>query len=238
MKSVTEGSFWDHLEEFRRRLFIVLGTLALAVVVAFIFSRRLMELVISRSPMTLQTLAPAEAFSAHLNVSLAAGVLAASPVLFYQFWRFVSPGLYRDERKKAVRAAAVCVILFLAGAAFAWFLMLDPAMTVFRSFETGSIQGNWSLANYVGFLGRFILIFGTAFQLPVLVLMLVSLGAVTPEDLARFRRHIIVGLLIAAAILTPPDPLTQIMLTLPLYLLFELSLLAARMGRRRRRGTR
>lgn len=238
MKSVTEGSFWDHLEEFRRRLFIVLGALALAVVVAFIFSRKLMELVISRSPMTLQTLAPAEAFSAHLNLSLAAGILAASPVLFYQFWRFVSPGLYRDERKKAVRAAAVCVILFLAGAAFAWFLMLDPAMTVFRSFETGNIQGNWSLANYVGFLGRFILIFGTAFQLPVLVLMLVSLGAVTPEDLARFRRHIIVGLLIAAAILTPPDPLTQIMLTLPLYLLFELSLLAARMGRRRRRKAR
>ncbi len=191
-----------------------------------------MRLVVCRSPMPLQTLAPAEAFSAHLNIALTAGVLAASPVIFYQFWRFVSPGLYRHERKKAVRAALVCVILFLAGVAFAWFLMLDPAIHVLRSFETGSIHGNWSLSNFVSFIGRFLLVFGLAFQLPILILMLVGLGVVTPEWLAHYRRHVIVGLLIIAAILTPPDPLTQVMLTLPLYLLFELSLLAARLGRR------
>lgn len=235
MKSVTEGSFWDHLEEFRRRLFLILGSLAGAVVVAFVFSRQLMELVISSSPMQLQTLAPAEAFSSHLNLSLAVGVIAASPVIFYQFWKFVSPGLYSGERRKAARAALVCVILFLSGAAFAWFLMLDPAISVFRSFETGSIEGSWSLANYVSFLGRFVMIFGVAFQLPVLIILLVGMGVVTPAGLSRYRRHIIVGLLAAAALLTPPDPLTQIMLTLPLYLLFELSLLAARAGHRRRR---
>lgn len=234
MKSVTEGSFWDHLEELRRRLFLVLGTLAGAVVVAFVFSRQLMELVISRSPMRLQTLAPAEAFSSHLNLSLAAGALVASPVIFYQFWKFVSPGLYSGEKRKAARAALVCVILFLSGAAFAWFLMLDPAISVFRSFETGNIEGSWSLANYVSFLGRFVMIFGIAFQLPVLIILLVGMGVVTPASLSRYRRHIIVGLLVAAALLTPPDPLTQMMLTLPLYLLFELSLLAARAGYGRR----
>ncbi|MBN2608087.1 MAG: twin-arginine translocase subunit TatC [Candidatus Fermentibacteraceae bacterium] len=237
MKSVSEGSFWEHLEEFRRRLFIVLGSLTVSVLAAFVFSRRLMDIIISKSPMHLRTLAPAEAFSAHLNLSLAAGLIAASPVFFYQFWRFVSPGLYRSERRKAVRAAAVCVLLFLAGAAFAWFLMLDPALVVFRSFETGSIEGSWSLANFIGFLGRFVMIFGTAFQLPVLILMLVGLGVVTPAGLSKYRRHIIVGLLMAAAILTPPDPLTQVMLALPLYLLFELSLLSARIGYRRKTGS-
>ena len=234
MKSIAEGSFWEHLEELRRRLFYILGVLAGSVIVSFIFSRKLMQLVLSSGPSELQALAPTEAFAAHLNLSLAAGILVSSPVIFYQFWRFVSPGLFRKERKTAVRSAFASVLLFLAGAAFAWFLMLEPAIDVFRSFETGNITGHWSLANYIGFLSRFIMIFGVAFQLPVLILILVSLGVVTPEVLARYRRHIIIGLLIIAAILTPPDPLTQVMLTLPLYLLFELSLLAARVGYRRK----
>lgn len=234
MKNITEGSFWEHLEEFRQRLFCILGVLAGSVIVSFVFSRKLMDLVLSRGPSELQTLAPTEAFAAHLNLSLTAGILVSSPVIFYQFWRFVSPGLYRKERKTAVRSAFASVLLFLAGAAFAWFLMLGPAINVFRSFETGSIIGHWSLANYIGFLSRFIIIFGVAFQLPVLILILVSLGIVTPEVLAKYRRHIIVGLLIIAAILTPPDPLTQVMLTLPLYILFELSLFAARIGYKRK----
>lgn len=234
MRSITEGSFWEHLEELRRRLFYILGVLAGSVIVSFIFSRKLMELILSSGPSELQALAPTEAFAAHLNLSLAAGILVSSPVIFYQFWRFVSPGLFRKERKTAVRSAFASVLLFLAGAAFAWFLMLEPAIDVFRSFETGNITGHWSLANYIGFLSKLIMIFGVAFQLPVLILILVSLGVVTPEVLARYRRHIIVGLLIIAAILTPPDPLTQVMLTLPLYLLFELSLLVARVGYKRR----
>ncbi len=233
-----EGSFWEHLEELRHRLFSVLGVLAGSIIVSFVFSRKLMELVLSSCPSELQALAPTEAIAAHLNISLAAGILVSSPVIFYQFWRFVSPGLYRKERKAAVRAASASALLFLAGAAFAWFLMLEPAIGLFRSFETGNIAGHWSLANYIGFLSRFIIIFGVAFQLPVLVLMLVSLGVVTPAGLAKYRRHIIVGLLIIAAILTPPDPLTQVMLTLPLYLLFELSLLTARIGSRRKRNNR
>lgn len=230
MKSITEGSFWEHLEELRRRLFIVSGVLGGSVIISFFFSRQLMNLVISQGPSELQTLAPAEAFSAHLSLSLIAGIIVSSPAISYQFWKFVSPGLRERERKTAVRAAFVSVLLFLSGAAFAWFLMLEPAINVFKSFETGNIVGHWSLANYIGFLGRFIIIFGIAFQLPILVLMLISLGVTTPDLLAKYRRHIIVGLLIAAAILTPPDPLTQVMLMLPLYLLFELSLLMARIG--------
>ncbi len=237
MKYVTEGSFWEHLEEFRQRLFSVLGVLAGSVVLSFVFSSKIMELVLASGPPELQTLAPTEAFAAHLNLSLAAGILASSPVIFYQFWRFVSPGLFRKERKTAAFSAFASVLLFLAGAAFAWLLMLKPAINVFRSFETGNIIGHWSLANYIAFLSRFVIIFGVAFQLPVLILILVRLGVVTPEVLAKYRRHIIVGLLIIAAILTPPDPLTQIMLTLPLYLLFELSLLAARFGYRRKKAS-
>lgn len=237
MKTVKEGSFWDHLEELRKRIFIVLAVLTTGTVTAFAFSRQLMGLVLTGAPIQLQTLAPAEAFTAHLTLSLAVGLLVTSPVGFYQFWRFVSPGLYRKERSVAVAAAILCAVLFAAGAAFAWFVMLKPALTVFRSFETGDVTGGWSLSNYISFLGRFILVFATAFQLPVLVLILVRMGVVSPVQLARYRRHVIVGLLIIAAILTPPDPLTQVMLTLPLYILFEMSLLGARIGYRKRTGT-
>ncbi len=227
MKTVEEGSFWDHLEELRRRLFVVSGTLAGTVCLSFLFSRRLMQLVVSRSPMELQTLAPSEAFAAHLDLSLVAGFLAGSPVFFHQFWGFIAPGLYEDERKKVLAAAGACLLLFAAGVAFAWFLLLTPALDLFMGFEHGVIHGGWSLSNFVSFLGRFLIVFGMAFQLPVLVFMLVALGVLTPDLLASYRRHSIILLLVAAAVLTPPDPLTQVMLALPLYLLFELSLLVA-----------
>ena len=236
MRTVTEGSFWDHLEELRRRLMIALASVAVAAITAFVFARRLMGLVLSEAPAQLQTLSPAEAFTAHLNLALAVGLVVASPVCFHQFWRFVAPGLYRKERRTAAGAAGACAVLFLAGAAFAWFVMLGPALALFTSFETGRITGGWSLSNYVGFLGTFILVFGGAFQLPVLVVLLVRTGVISPATFARYRRHVIVGLLVLGAILPPSDPLTQVFLALPLYLLFELSLLVARIGSRKEAG--
>jgi sec-independent protein translocase protein TatC len=235
VRTVTEGSFWEHLEEFRRRLILALAAVTAAAIAAFVFSRRLMDFVLSDAPLTLQTLAPAEAFTAHLTLSLTAGLVVSSPVCFYQFWRFVSPGLYRKERKTAVAATISCAVLFIAGVAFAWFIMMKPALAVFTSFETGRIAGGWSLSNYISFLGSFLLIFGAAFELPVLVILLVKMGVISPATLARYRRHVIVGLLILGAVLPPADPLTQVMLAVPLYLLFELSLLVARMGYRERR---
>jgi len=211
---------------------IALAAVTAAAIAAFVFARQLMDFVLSDAPLMLQTLSPAEAFTAHLTLALAAGLVVSSPVCFYQFWRFVAPGLHRKERKTAVGAAVACAVLFIAGAAFAWFIMLKPALAVFRSFETGRISGGWSLSNYISFLGSFLLIFGAAFQLPVLVILLVRMGVITPSTLARYRRHVIVGLLVLAAILPPSDPLTQVFLATPLYILFELSLLVARAGYR------
>ncbi len=235
-RSVEEGSFWDHLEELRGRLISVLGTVAAATALAFAFSRTLMGFVLAGGPEQVQALAPAEALSAHLGLSLLVGLLGASPVVLYQFWRFVSPGLYARERRAAAVAASFCLLLFAAGVVFAWLVMLEPVLGMLRSFEGTGIRGDWSLSNYIGFLGRFLLVFGAAFQLPVVVVLLVRLGIVTPSGLSRYRRHIIVGLLAVAAVITPPDPLTQVMLALPLYLLFELSLQLSRLfaGRRPR----
>lgn len=235
MKTIKEGSFWEHLDELRRRLFIILIVLLAASFTAFILSRHLMELVLETGPNHLQTLSPTEGISAHLMLSLIAGVIVTSPLFSYQFWRFISPGLYKKEKRVALASAGVSTLLFITGAVFAWLVMLKPATTVFQSFETGSILGNWSLSNYISFLGRFLLVFGIAFQIPIVVFLLVKLGVVSPDGLSKYRKHIIIGLLIVAAVLTPPDPLTQVMLALPLYILFEVSLLAARIGNKKQK---
>jgi len=222
---VTEGTFWEHLEELRRRLFITVGVLACAIAGCFFMSRKLMVVILQNGPEVLQTLAPSEAVVAHLKISLIAGIILSSPVLFYQFWGFVSPGLFKGEKRAVILIAIFSTILFVTGAAFAWIVMLEPAIQLFHSFETGGIEGHWSLAAYTGFLGRFVLVFGLAFQMPILVHGLARLGIISPRQLRRYRRHVVIGLLIAAALLTPPDPVTQVLLALPLYLLFELSLL-------------
>jgi sec-independent protein translocase protein TatC len=236
--AVDEGSFWDHLEEFRRRLLTALATVAALTAAAFAFSPRLTSIITATSPRGLVALSPAEAVTAHLRLSVTAGILAASPVILFQLWRFIAPGLYENERKAVVSVTAAGSVLFLAGAAFAWFVMRVPALTLFQSFETGNITGMWSVSAYLEFIGSFVLVFGAAFQLPLAVMFLTRTGIVKPADLALYRRHVIVGLLILAAVLTPPDPLTQIMLAIPLYVLFEASLLAARVFRKKPKQAR
>jgi len=234
VRPVMEGSFWEHLEELRWRLIKAMAALAGATMGAFFLSRRLVSLMLATGPPHLQALAPTEAFVVHLKAALVAGIVIASPVVYYQFWRFVSPGLHGRERRPVLAATALSVLLFAGGVAFAWSVMLRPAMELFRSFEGGRIIGAWSLSSYVGFLGRFVLAFGLAFQLPIVILLLTGLGIVSPDTMSRYRRHLVVGLLVASALLTPPDPMTQLALTVPLYLLFELSLLLSRLIARRK----
>ncbi|MBD3368831.1 twin-arginine translocase subunit TatC [Candidatus Fermentibacteria bacterium] len=224
------GTFWDHLEELRRRLLYSLLAVSVCTVGGIVASKPILKLILATGPENLQTLSPPEAFAVHLKVSLVCGLIVASPVVFYQFWRFVSPGLYRRERRVALLAATASAVLFLVGVALAWSVLLRPAVEIFRSFEEGAIIGNWSLSNYVSFLGGFVLVFGLAFQLPLLVMLLVKLGVVSPSSLGRYRSHVLVALLVAAAFLTPPDPMTQVALALPLYLLFEGSALLARLA--------
>ncbi|MCK5036489.1 MAG: twin-arginine translocase subunit TatC [Candidatus Sabulitectum sp.] len=233
VKSVDGGSFWDHLEEFRKRIFIMIIAVGTLTATAFLFSRYITAYVTTTSPCELVALAPAEAITAHLRLSVTVGIILASPVLLFQMWRFIAPGLYQTERKSVTGVTIAGTFLFISGAAFAWFIMRKPALLLFQSFETGNIHGAWSVSAYIGFIGSFLLIFGAAFQLPLAVLFLTKTGIIEPKTLGKYRRHIVVGLLIMAAILTPPDPLTQVMLALPLYILFEISLVVARISFRK-----
>ena len=228
MRKGAEGSFWDHLEELRRRLLFVTAAVAACTAAAFAFSGRLMDLVLSSSPVGLQTLSPYEAITANLKLSLTAGLVAASPLVAWHAWRFLSPGLYPPERKVLLWGFALAAVLFLGGAAFSLLVLLEPTLALFRSFEGGIVTGSWTLSNFMSFLVQFVLVFGVCFELPLVVLLLAWLGIVEPSALGRYRRHVIVGLLVLGAILPPNDPLTQVLLAAPLYVLYELSIIAAR----------
>jgi len=232
----------EHLAELRTRLIRSVLAFVVAMVACFTIAQPLLSIIqeplvnvlVARgqSPELIFT-APQEQFFVLVRISIIAGFAVSFPVIAHQLWRFVAPGLYRNEKKAIISVTAAGAILFITGAAFAWFIIREPALTLFQSFETGKITGFWSVSSYIDFIGTLLLVFGTAFQLPLAVLFLVKTGIAEPADLTHYRRHILVGLLVIAAILTPPDPFTQIMLSLPLYILFELSLLVARIAFRK-----
>lgn len=234
VRATTEGSFWDHLEELRKRLFYMLGALVACTIAAFFFSRQLMSAILLTCPAGLQAISPYEALTANLRVSLVAGLIVSSPFISWHAWRFMSPGLHLRERKALLLGTVLAFLLFCSGVAFSLFVLLRPTLILFRSFEGGFITGNWTISSYIAFLSQFVLVFGLSFELPIVVVLLSSLGIVDPGTMGRYRRHVIVGLLVLGAILPPNDPLTQVLLAAPLYLLYEAGMITARLLKRRK----
>ncbi len=239
----SEMSFLEHLEELRGTLFRVIIMLLAGMVACFAFADRIQSLLtlpfdraaarVGEGAGQLVLLAPTEGFIVHVKIALFAGLMVVSPLVFWQIWRFVSPGLHKKERRAAfpiILSASVC---FLGGAAFG-FNMLSFATEFFLTFATSEVANQWSLSRYIGFVTQLVLAFGLVFELPLVIFILSRMGIVSPATLSKFRRHAIVGILLTSAILTPPDPISQVMLAGPVYLLFELSILISRIVYRRR----
>lgn len=181
----------------------------------------------TRQPIELRYDEPASAFMVSMKIGLFGGLFLALPFVVYFLWSFISPGLRDQERRLAVRASAAAAGLFLAGAAFGYgFLYLGiPAMA---GFAHSGVANIWSYESYLSFSFMMVLAFGVAFELPLAVLVVVRLGLVTTRTLASLRPYVIVAILVVAAILTPPDVISQISMAVPMWLLFEVSLFYAR----------
>lgn len=181
----------------------------------------------ARQPVELRYDEPSSAFMVSMKIGLFGGLFLALPFVVYFIWSFVSPGLRDRERRIAVRASVVAAGLFLAGAAFGYgFLYLGiPAMAGFA--EPG-VTNNWSYESYLSFSFMMVLAFGVSFELPLAVMVIVRLGLVTTRTLAKLRPYMIVAILVVAAILTPPDVISQVSMAVPMWLLFEGSLFYAR----------
>ncbi len=175
-----------------------------------------------------------EAFFTYIKVSFFAGLFLALPVVFTQMWLFIAPGLYQHERRAILPFLLISPLLFFFGAALAYQYIFPLAFKFFLGFQAPSIEALPRIAEYLSLVIKLIFAFGIAFQLPVALLLMVKAGIVRTESLVQKRKYNIVLAFTAAAILTPPDPFTQVFLALPLLALYEISIIGGRMIEKKR----
>ncbi len=224
-------SLSDHLEELRRRLFLAVIGLVTATTAALVFGRDLIQFlnapyVRAVGDKGLAVLTVSAGISAYFKVSLLAGVIVASPWIFYQFWMFISAGLYQREKRYVNYSLPFAVVLFLAGAAFFYFLVAEQVLTFLLGFsESMGLEPVITLQSYISFITTMMVVMGLGFQTPLIILVLTRTGLVSQATLTNHRKHVIVGILIVCAILTPPDIFSQLAVAIPIWLLFEMGII-------------
>ena len=237
-----EMPFLDHLDELRSRLIRALLALLVGMIIGLVAVTQWDVLGIVQRPIA--DLLPGEAlnyssvttpFITILKLGFIVGLIVAFPYLALQAWGFLSPALYESERKFAIPAIASGTILFIAGISMAYFLVLPLGLNILLNFFTFDELNPVIMINeYLTFAVRLILAFGLIFELPVVLVFLSLVGIVTPEGLAKYRRHAIVVMAVVSAFLTPADPYTMLAMMLPMMFLYEVSVIMTRVLRRRR----
>ncbi len=226
--------FTAHLEELRNRLIKCFIAVGVGFVASYAFKEKLfyilvapLKQVMKEGDTLIYTHLP-EAFFTFLKTALISGVMLASPIILYQFWMFVAPGLYDREKRLLVPVLLLSTIFFVGGAMFGYFVVFPFGFKFFLSFATDTIRPMPSMKEYLSFSAKLLLAFGIVFELPLVITFLARLGVVTVDFLQKYRKYAILLFFCGAAILTPPDVVTQIMMALPLILLYEVSILGAR----------
>ena len=237
-------SIEDHIEEFRKRVIYILLGASICVIVCLFIGPKLIsyvrELYISimvseNLEPRLQILAPSDGFITYIKISVFAGVTLAAPWIFYHLWQYMATGLYPSEKRLVNIAAPISAVLFISGAFF--FLKVVAPFTlrffiVFNKTLLGA-ESSFTFQKYISFITQMILIFGFAFQTPTAIFFLNKAGVVSQKTLSAYRKYVILAVFIIAAIITPPDFVSQITLAIPLYLLFELGILMSHIMNRK-----
>jgi sec-independent protein translocase protein TatC len=224
-----EMPFLDHLEELRWRMIKALAAVFIGTVACFFVSDYILDFLLFstkdlRYEINLQVLKVQTVFIIKLELALIFGIVLSLPYIFYQIWAFVAPGLFDKERKYVFPVIFFATFSFLVGSSFAYFIIVPFALDFFLALAPDSVTNNIALDFYFGFIVRIVLVFGIVFELPVVSLLLTKIGILTPRLLKKYRRYAIVTIFIMAAILTPPDPTTQVMLGIPLIILYEITI--------------
>ena len=216
-----------HLEELRKRLihsFLIIGV---AFAISYAFIKQIVEWLMRPLVQTLPqgsslvfTAVP-EAFFTYFKAAFLAGIFLSAPFILYQLWAFVSPGLYEREKKYILPYLFVSSFFFLAGALFCYFIVFPVIFRFFLSFATEDIRPLPAIREYLTFTIKLLLAFGLLFQWPALILFLARMGVVSAPVLARNRKYAILAIFVAAAVLTPPDPVSQLLLAGPLLAMYE-----------------
>ena len=227
-------SFFQHLEELRTTLVRMLLVAAVAATAGWFVSERLLGLLVPAQLGQVHFFNPTEGFMIRFKVSLAVGLLAAMPFLLLQVWSFVAPGLFHHERRFVLPVLLASTALFYLGLAFAYAFVVPRMVSFFLSFSAASLQPIINVTQYFAFVTKFCLAFGLVFQIPVVIVLLAWLGLVTPRQLWSQWRYGVVIIFIVAALLTPPDAVSQLMMAIPMVVLYIGAIgLAFLVGRRR-----
>ena len=252
-----EMSFLDHLDVLRKHIVrslvgIVIIGIVLFVIInpvfdEFIFAHKdpdfisyrffcdYLRICLTPPELNIITTELAEEFFQALKVSFYGGLIVSFPWVFYQFWSFVKPGLYDKEQKAARGVVYVCSFLFLLGTSFGYFILAPFAINFLVNYQVSDlVTSTVTLSSYVGYMTMFILPTGILFQMPLLVYFLSKIGLITPEFMKQYRKHAFVFILLLSAILTPPDIVTQFLIGVPVYGMYEASILVARVMSKKR----
>lgn len=250
-----EMSFLDHLEELRWHVIRALGAIVTCMIAAFIFSREIFDniifapartdfltfralcklghavnyaeaLCVKEIPMTIQSRMMTGQFTMALTSSFVIGIVVAFPYVAWEIWRFIRPGLHSNEKKYSRGAVASISFLFFLGVAFGYYVMCPVSVYFLANYQISDIiQNEFDIISYVSTVTTLVFGSGLLFQLPVVVYFLSRVGIVTPELLRQYRKHAIVVILVIAAVITPPDPISQTIVAMPLFVLYEVSII-------------
>ncbi|MBD3218330.1 MAG: twin-arginine translocase subunit TatC [candidate division Zixibacteria bacterium] len=229
---LSDMPFLDHLEELRLRLIKSVSAVLVFGIAAFVFSEQIMNF-LSKPVEKVYFMAPTEAFMVQIKISLLVGVLIAAPILIYQLWMFILPGLYEKEVKLVFPIVLASSVFFYGGGAFCLFYVIPIAMRFLMQFGGENLDPLISVSEYFVFVTRMVLAFAIVFELPVVSFFLGRVGLLTSKMLGKGRRYAAIIILLMSAILTPPDIFSQVALGVPLYLLYELSILIVYLTGRR-----
>ena len=245
MSQAAEMSFWDHLEDLRKSLFRMIAVFVVTVVALFFFKDFLFDDVIlapSKSDfllyrllgtdfsMSLVNLEVAAQFMIHMKVTFVSALILTFPYHIFEVWRFVAPALYENERAAVRKAFAFASFLFYLGVIVAYALLFPLMLNFFAGYQVSpDVPNTFSLTSYISLFTSTVLTFGIVFEFPTVVVSLSALGVLTKDTLASFRKHAILVVVVLAAVITPSgDPFSMLVVSVPLYLLYEFSILLCR----------
>ncbi len=239
-KKAGEMGFLDHLEELRWRILKVLISVTIFSVLSFFFSDFFVNFLIEPTkdidpPLKLQVLRVQGMLIVKMWIALLGGFIISLPTIVFQAWRFVSPGLYDSEKKHLPTLIVATFISFILGAGFAYYVIIPLIIPTLLAFGVEGVENNISINYYFSFVIQMILASGLIFEMPVLSYFLGRIGLLTPAFMRHYRKHALVGIIILAALLTPPDPLSQLLLAIPLLILYEISIYISGIASRKHR---
>jgi sec-independent protein translocase protein TatC len=233
-EGLAEGTLMSHLIELRSRLFKVFGSVFGVFILMLPFSRQVFDFV--ATPLThfvpsgeLQSIGAVTPLTATISLTFYLSLFLAMPIILYQVWAFVAPGLYKKEKHFAFPLLASSIALFYGGLAFAYYVVFPLIFGFVSTFTPDMVEWKPDMAEYIGFVMMVALVFGVAFETPIATMLTVSTGLTTTETLGKARPYVFLGAFVVGMLLTPPDVISQTVLAIPVYLLYELGILMAKL---------